>query len=154
MLTSTELKTLSGVPGTTLDGWIADGHLKPTNNNAGYGSKRGWSMVQAVAVRVAMNFRRAGFSTKKAGQIAQYIANMSDADLASAMKRGETFVLPLPSGCELIAPPAKAQMTNNYREALKRFDLGETYKEVQRRLSADDILPNPDRENQAQWPSR
>jgi len=151
-LTSGDVCELSGVTQSTLDRWIKAGHLAPANNSRGTGVHRRFSVMEATAVAFGRQLREQHCSIEWTGAVVDYVANLAEDDLLAAMRRGETFLLPVPPDLTLTQPPSRSDLTANQRAMIRAFDLGETYKEVQRRLLADDILPNPDRENQANWP--
>jgi len=143
-LTSGDVCELADIAQSTLDRWIKSGHLKPANNSRGTGVHRRFSIMEATAVAFGKQLRERKCSIEWTGQVVQFVANMSEADLIAAMGRGETFLLPVPSDLCLTKPPIRSGMTNNQREMIRQFDLGETYLEVQRRIVAnEDTLPVP-----------
>ena len=73
-LTTNQVMQVSGAPYTTLDRWINDGWVTPTNSGDGTGSSRQWNLMQTLAATFGYRCKQAGFG-RIINETIRFIAN-------------------------------------------------------------------------------
>jgi DNA-binding transcriptional MerR regulator len=86
--TAKQVTAITGVPYQTLNLWARTGLIKPSIAQAsGTGSERVYSFRDLIALRVAMELRRSGVTTKALGKIVQFLRKSSGLETPLAEAR-------------------------------------------------------------------
>jgi hypothetical protein len=114
---------VSGAPYTTLDRWINDGWVTPTNNGEGTGSSRQWNLMQTLAATFGYRCKQAGFG-RVIDETIRFIANgLSQKELKRHIERGETLLLVDPK-----VGPIWLEADENQKNLA--FNIGTVYEEL------------------------
>ena len=97
MLTSGDLCRITGVDQATLQRWISNGYLQPSNNGKGTGVHRRYSLMDAVAVSYAEFLRREGWGSEHVADALRLLSSLSENELCAKFKEGFVMVFPVPN---------------------------------------------------------
>jgi hypothetical protein len=143
-LTSAELCEITGITPKSLDNWVRDGLLKPTNvpGMGRGGVRREFTVGDAVAVAVGMTYRKHGATPERVAGVVKFLAGLGLERLKAEIKLGNTFPVPgslmggdwIPG---MMVPPVNtARLMPTARLLLKQIEVEPIMKAVERKVTA------------------
>jgi len=94
MLISTgDIVRVLSINARRLDRWVNDGLLTPVRIGDGRGSRFGYTLSDVLAVAVAIELRRRGFSLNQSANVCQWLLQKTLDELRADWKAGRTLLL-------------------------------------------------------------
>ena len=92
LLSSGDVCEIAGIPSATFDEWCRKGIVKPKAGGKGLGNHRRFTLMQTVAIALAVELRKAerGCALSFAGQVIKAVGSMTEKELVNYFENDAT----------------------------------------------------------------